>query len=91
MVCSDVPEANQAIPAARVKQVRVVRIELAGENFVGVGGLQQPMAYLLNSGHSCIIEDLDVRLRTSHAEVSIGIRTVNGVKTVFFVKADVLN
>ena len=69
MVGSDVPEAHQAVPPARVHQVRVVRIELAGEDFVGVGRFQQLMANLLDSGHSCLIVELEVGLRAGDAEL----------------------
>ena len=62
MTGSDVPEAHQAIPAARVEHVRVVWVELAGENLVGVGRLEQSMANLLNLLHPCLIVDLDVWL-----------------------------
>ena len=56
-----------------------------------MGRFEQPMTDLLNFGHSCFIVDLDVGLRASHAELSKVIMTVNSVKTIFFVKAEVLN
>ena len=68
-----------------------MRVELAGEDFVGVGRFQQFVTNLLNFGHSCFIVELDVGLRASHAELFVVVRTVNCVKTVFFVEAEVLN
>ena len=68
-----------------------MRVELAGEDFVIVGRFQQLVADLLNFGHSCFIVELDVGLRAGHAELSIVVRTVNGVIAIFFVKAEVLN
>ena len=91
MTSSEVPEAHQAIPATRVDQVRVVRIELAREDFVGVGRLQVPMADLLHLGHSCFVVDLDVGLRAGDTELTKVFRKVDGVKTVFFVQTDVLD
>ena len=68
-----------------------MRVELAGENLVGMCRFEQPVADLLNSLHPCLIIDLDVWLGAGHTEATKVFRVVDGMIAILFIKADMLD
>lgn len=91
LVGSDIPEAHLAVPATRIDHVWIISAKLTGEDFVGMGRFEHPVADLLNKSQSGLVIDLDVGLRASNTEAAHGIRTVDGVVRIIFVQADMLH
>ena len=65
-------------------------VELAGEDFVSVGGVYT-ISNLLYSCHSILIVDFDVWLSTGNSESSLIVGIVDGVILVLVVEHNVLD
>ena len=89
-VSSNVPEAHFTVPRARYNHIRRLRIELACEDLVGVGGVDF-VTNLLDSEHAVFVVNLDVGRCACADEPPRITAIVDSMIAVFLVDGDVLN
>ena len=89
-VSSNIPEAYFTVPRARYNHIRRLRIELACEDLVSVGGVDF-VTNLLDSEHAVFVIDLDVGRCASADEPPRITAIVDSMIAVFLVDGDVFD
>lgn len=89
-ISTHVPEPHLAVPSTRDELVWRILIELAGEDLVGVCGVDS-ITNLLDARHPLFIIDFNVRLRTSQNEATSIPSVVDRMVLVRLVECDVLD